>query len=216
LDACPDFVLDQADQVLKTAMSTRNLGILHSYLVVLKELPRQHASHLLQRLSECFTEEVLQSLRDEKTFGEMFTILKIIAEADPKLTFEFVNRIPIISKGVAGGLATVYDQISEHGDEESLLLELLDNVARVSKFNQVRISKALKRILTQLDQKLGGRKVVAMVFGAYKDIKDDKALKTFIEAALKVRSWTRQDTMNLLGDSDLPGPVRGLLAAKIK
>lgn len=216
LDTCPEFALDQAGRVLKAALSTHHLGILHSYLIVLKDFPRDHAGYLLQRLSGWFTADILQELRDDKTFGELLTILKIIAEADPQRTFDFSKRIPLISKGVAGGLAALYDQVSEHGEGEPLLLDVLERVAEVSRFDQVRMKNALRRTLRQLDQKLGGRKVVEMVFETYKTITDEAALKTFIDAASRAASWTEDDTMRLLQGADLPGSVRGLLAAKIK
>jgi hypothetical protein len=216
LDMCPEFALDQAGHVLKAALSNHHMGILHSYLIVLKEFPRDRAGYLLRRLSDWFTEEILQNLRDDKTFGELLTILKIIAEADPQKTFDFSKRIPLINKGVAGGMAALYDQVSEHGEGEPFLLDVLERVAEVSKFDQVRMKNALRRTLRQLDQKLGGRKVVETIFGTYKTITDEAALKTFIEAALRVTSWTEEDTMRLLQDADLPGSVRGLLAAKIK
>ena len=62
---------------------------LRVYLGVLKELPREQAGPLLACLNHLFSEETLHSLHDDKTFGELLTILKIVAESDPKLTFRF-------------------------------------------------------------------------------------------------------------------------------
>jgi hypothetical protein len=57
-----------------------------------------------------------------------------------------------------------------------------------------------------------GRKVVEAVLQMYKNIEDERALRTFIYAALRVPSWTEKDTLTLLKDPRLPGSVRGLLA----
>jgi hypothetical protein len=78
------------------------------------------------------------------------------------------------------------------------------------------MKNALRRTLRQLDQKLGGRKVVEKILETYKTITDEAALKTFIDAALRVTSWAEDDTVRLLQEADLPGSVRGLLAARIK
>ena len=216
LQAHSEFVLNQAGRVLRTAMSTHELGILHDYLIIMKQLPRRHAALLLECLSHWFTRETLHQLSDNKTLGELLIILKIFAGTDPRSVFEFSKRLPLLNKGVAGGLASVYDQISKHTKEEALLLELLDSVAEVSKFDQVRMWKALRSTLRQLDQKLGGRKVVEAVLRTYKHIEDERSLKTFIDSALLVPSWTEEDTMTLLKDPDLPDSVRGLLASRTK
>jgi hypothetical protein len=215
LDSCPEFALDHGATVLKIATGTNRLGLLHSYLIVFKKLQRGHARTLLLHLDGWFTEEVLQSLGDSKTFGELLSLLKILAEADPRLAFNISKRIPIINKAVAGGLAALYDQVSEHSDEVSLLTDLLESVAVVSRFNQVRMANALRRTLARLDHKLGGRKVVEMVLGVYREISDERALETFFEAALRIPSWTEEDAATLLRDPDLPGSVRSILSTKI-
>jgi hypothetical protein len=76
----------------------------------------------------------------------------------------------------------------------------------------VRMGNALNRLLPRLDHKLGGKKVIEMVLQVYKKITDEQALKTFIEAALRVPSWTEQDTGTLLQDPGLLGSVRSLLS----
>jgi hypothetical protein len=212
LDACPEFALDQGRRVLKKALATQNLGLLHSYLIVFKSLPTRHAVFLLQALDDLFTKRVLESLRDDKTFGELLAILRIFAEANPRLVFDLSKRIPLTSKAVAGGLAGLYDQVSKYSDEKPLLLEVLKSVDKVSKFSQVRMGNALNRLLPRLDHKLGGKKVVEMVLQVYKKITDEQALKTFIEAALRVPSWTEEDTGTLLQDPGLLGSVRSLLS----
>jgi hypothetical protein len=210
-----EFVLKQSGRVLKAALSTHSLGLLHSYLIVLKRFPRPHALFLLRHLNDWLSETTLQSLRDEKAINELLAVLKIFAEANPRLAFDFSKRLPLISKGVAGGLAALYDRISQYSDEASLLSAILESVAIVSRFNQVRMKNALRRTLPRLDQKLGGRKVVEMVLRAYKDIHDEEALKTFIEAALRV-SWTAEEVATLLQDAELPGSVRSILSAQAK
>lgn len=211
---CPGFVFEQAGRILATAIATKRLGLLNSYLVVLKELPQVNANRMLGLLSDWFTEDVLRDLKDEKTLGELLTILKITCVTDTRLAFDFSKRVPRISRGVVGALAAVYDRISEYGEDESLLLELLDEAAGVSGVDQIRMRNALRRILFQLDKKLGGRKVVDMVLRTYKSITDERALKTFIDAALRVPSWTEEDSTTLLKNPDLPSPVRALIAAK--
>lgn len=214
LEACPEFAIDLGHPVLQRALATKRVGLLHSYLIVFKELPRRHATLLLQSLDDLLTEPVLVGLRDEKTFGELLTILRIFCKADVRLAFDLSGRIPITHKSVAGGLASLYDQISGHSDDRALLFDVLERVPVVSRFNQVRMRNALRRLLPRLDQKLGGRNVVEMVLRVYKEIIDEQALLTFIEAALRVPSWTDEDTRALLRDGDLPSSVLSLLSRK--
>jgi hypothetical protein len=94
--------------------------------------------------------------------------LKTTAEADPDLSFRVSQRIPIVDKGIAGGLAALYDNVSEHTDDPELLGCLLQAVATVSVYNQVRIGNALSHILPRLGQKIGSAPVIEMVMSVYK------------------------------------------------
>ncbi|HST21065.1 MAG TPA: hypothetical protein VLR90_08110, partial [Blastocatellia bacterium] len=215
LKARPEFALDQGRAVLQKALATR-IGLLHAYLIAFKNLPQQYGVSLLQRFDDLFTETILIRLSDDKTFGELLTVLKIFARANPRLAFELSKRIPIVHKSVAGGIASLYDQVSEHTSDRELLFDVLEGIPAVSKFNQIRMKNALSRMLPRLNQKLSGRYVVEMVLRVYKQITDEQALLTFIDAALRIPSWTEEDTKTLLQDRDLPSSVLSLLSRKLK
>ncbi|MGA9768031.1 MAG: hypothetical protein WBV94_03260 [Blastocatellia bacterium] len=215
LDARPEFALDQGRAVLQKALATR-IGLLHAYIIAFKNLPQQYGVSLLRCFDELFTETILIRLSDDKTFGELLTVLKIFAKSNPRLAFDLSRRIPIVHKSVAGGIASLYDQVSEHTSDRALLFDVLEGVTTVIKFNQVRMKNALSRMLPRLNQKLGGRYVVEMILRVYKQITDEQALLTFIEAALRIPSWTEEDTKTLLQDRNLPSSVLSLLSRKLK
>ena len=140
--------------------------------------------------------------------------MKIAAEADPDLSFRISQRLPIVSKGIAGGLAALYDNVSEHSDEQELLGSVLQAVAKVSAYNQVRIGNALSRALPRLGQKLGSAPVIEMVMSVYKTIESEQSLQAFIKAAFKIPGWGPIEDAALLADKNLPGAVRSILSTR--
>jgi Ternary complex associated domain 9 len=212
----PDFALAQGPLIIRASLATHSPGLLDNYLVTLKDFPRQLSHSLLTHLDEWFTATLLEELRDEKILCELLNLLKIAAESDPALAFEVSRRVPVISKGVAGGQAPLYDQISKYSDELGLLTALLAAVAVVSPFNQVHIGNALRRTLPRLSQKLGVPPVIEMIFKTYKQIENEQALQAFFRAAFEIPGWSEAETATLLKEKDLPSVVRSLLSARVR
>ena len=212
----PEFILHQGKRIVNLALSRGIIGLLHVYLDILKDYQRPRGYELLECLNNWFTDAYFQRIRDEKSLNGILSILKIFAEENPYLALKMSNRFPLLTKGVAGALSALYDNISAHCDDRAILLKLVDQFAEVCKFNQRRISNSLRRALPRLDLKLGDRIVVDMILMTYKQIKEEQALEALIAAAIKVSSWTEQDTITLLEDTDFSGPARGLLLARRK
>ena len=78
------------------------------------------------------------------------------------------------------------------------------------------MGNALRGTLPRLDKELGDQRIVEMVLSVYKEIRDERALTTLIEAAVRVTLWTDEDSEILLTDPELPGSVRGILSAAKK
>ena len=108
-------------------------------------------------------------------------VLKIASENNPALAFRISQRIPIINKGIAGGLAALYDNVSEHRDDPELLGEVLEAFGKISGYSQLRMGNALRRSLPCLDRKFGSAKVIAMVIRVYKTIEDEQAIRWYCQ-----------------------------------
>jgi hypothetical protein len=216
LRAKPSFALGFGRRVLNTSLQQRNPGLLDNYLVTLKSTPREHSRDLLAHLGEWFTELVFENLQHAKILGELLALLKVASEADPELAFRISQRIPIINKGIAGGLAALYDNVSEHSDDPNLLGAVLEAVGKISSFNQVRIGNALSRTLPRLGQKLGSSRVIEMVMTVYKEIKSEQSLRALFKAALEIPGWGAEENEALLRDKELPGAVRSLLSTRAR
>jgi len=142
LPSDPEFAFQFGPRVIEVSLHQHIPGLLDNYLVILKSVPRRHSGLLLSHLDSWFTDAIAQH-QDAKILGELLALLKITAEADPALSFRISQRIPIVSKGIAGGLAALYDNVSEHSDDQELLGSVLRAVAKVSAYDQVRIGNAL-------------------------------------------------------------------------
>jgi hypothetical protein len=169
----------------------------------------------LSHLNSWFTDAITQQ-QDAKILGELLALLKITTEADPDLSFRVSQRIPIVDKGIAGGLAALYDNVSEHTDDPELLGCLLQAVTTVSAYDQVRIGNALSRTLPRLGQKIGSAPVIEMVMSVYKNIKSEQSLRTLFKAALEIPDWGPKENAALLADRDLPGAVRSILSTRTR
>jgi hypothetical protein len=207
----PEFALQFGTRIIEVSLQQHIPGLLDNYLVKLKSIPRQHSALLLSHFDSWFTDAITQQL-DPKILGELLALLKIAAEADPNLSFRISQRIPIVTKGIAGGLAALYDNVSEHSDDPKLLGSVLQAVAKVSAHNQARIGNALRRTLPRLGQKLGSAPVIEMVMSVHKTIESEQSLKVFIKAALKIPGWGPNEDAALLADKDLSGAVRSILS----
>lgn len=212
----PLFTLSLGRRVLNTSLQQHDPGLLDNYLVILKSLPRTHSREALSYLEEWFTESVFANIRHTKILSELLAVLKITAETDPALAFQISQRIPIVNKGIAGGLAALYDNVSEHSDDSDLLGEVLEAVGKISSFNQLRMGNALRRTLPRLGQKLGSARVIEMVMRVYKNIKDEQPLRLLLKAALEIPGWGATENAELLKDKDLPGAVRSLLSMRAR
>ncbi|HEY0367477.1 MAG TPA: hypothetical protein VGC73_13490, partial [Pyrinomonadaceae bacterium] len=215
LPSDPEFALQFGPRIIEVSLQQHLPGLLDNYLVTLKSAPRQHSGLLLSHLNSWLTEAIMQR-QDEKILGELLTLLKITTEADPALSFQISQRIPIVSKGIAGGLAALYDNVSEHSDDQELLGSVLQAVAKVSAFNQVRIGNALSRTLPRLGQKLGSAPVIEMVMSVYKTIGSEQSLKVFFKAALEIPGWGPKENAALLADKELPSAVRSVLSTRTR
>jgi hypothetical protein len=212
----PLFTLSLGRRILNTSLQQHEPGLLDNYLVILRLLPRTHSREALSHLEEWFTESVFVNLRDAKILSELLAVLKITAETDPALAFQISQRIPIVNKGIAGGLAALYDNVSEHSDDYDLLGEALEAVGKISSFNQLRIGNALHRTLPRLGQKLGSGRVIEMVMRVYKNIKDEQPLRLLFKAALEIPGRGAAESAELLKDKDLPSAVRSLLSMRAR
>jgi hypothetical protein len=211
----PEFALQFGALIIDTSLHQHVPGLLDNYLVTLKSMPRRHSALLLSNLDLWLTNAVMQQ-QDEKILGELLALLKITAEADPDLSFRISQRIPIVSKGIAGGLAALYDNVSEHSDDSELLVGVLQAVATVSTYNQVRMGNALRRTLPRLAQKLGSAPVIEMVMSVYKTIDNEQSLKALFNAALEIPGWGLKENEALLADKDLSGAVRSILSTRTR
>lgn len=215
LNTCPEFILNQGDRIINL-MSSRNTNLLHCFLEVLKEFPQSEARSLLTRLNNWFTPQLLQNIHDEKTLVELINILIIFAKEDTYLVLNISDSCRLVSKGVAGALSALYENITKYSDDANILMRCLDGFGKVCHFSQKRIGNSLRRGLPLLDQKLHDKKVTDMIFKTYKEIKDERALETLIRAALEVPSWTKDDTKILAQDQQLPSSIRGVLMTERK
>lgn len=211
----PDFALEFGPRIIEMSLQQHLPGLLDNYLVTLKSIPRQHSVLLLSHFDSWFTDAITQQ-QDEKILGELLALLKIAAEAKPDLTFRISQRIPINSKGIAGGLAALYDNVSEHSDDPELLANVLQAVARVSTYSQVRIGNALSRTLPRLAQKIGSGPVIEMVMSVYTTIKSDQSLRNLFRAALEIPGWGPKENAALLADKNLTGAVRSILSTRTR
>jgi len=211
----PEFALQFGPWIIEVSLQQHIPGLLDNYLVTLKSTPRQHSALLLSHLNSWFTDAITQQ-QDAKILGELLALLKITAEADPDLSFRISQRIPIVNKGIAGGLAALYDNVSEHSDDPELLGSVLQAVATVSAHNQVRIRNALSRTLPRLGQKIGGARVIEMVLTVYKNIKNEQSLGDLFRAALEIPGWGPKENTALLADKDLSGAVRSILSTRTR
>jgi hypothetical protein len=209
----PEFALQFGNRIIEVSLHQHLPGLVDNYLVTLKSTPRQHSALLLSHLNSWFTDVITQQ-QDAKILGELLALLKIAAEADPDLSFRISQRIPIVTKGIAGGLAALYDNVSEHSDDPELLRTVLQAVGRVSNYDQVRIRNALGRALPRLGQKIGSRPVLEMVMSVYKKIDNEQSLRAFFRAALEIPGWGPKENAALLADKDLPGTVRSILSTR--
>jgi hypothetical protein len=211
----PEFALQFGGRIIEVSLKQHLPGLLDNYLVTLKSIPRRHSPLLLSHLDSWFTDAVTQQ-QDAKILGELLALLKITAEVDPDLSFRISQRIPIVNKGIAGGLAALYDNISEHSDHPDLLRSVLQAVARVATYNQVRIGNALGRTLPRLGQKLGSKPVIDMVMSVYKTIESEQSLKALLKAALGIPSWGHKENAALLAEANLSGAVRSVLSTRTR
>jgi hypothetical protein len=207
----PEFALQFGSRIIEVSLQQHIPGLLDNYLVTLRSAPREYSGLLLSYLNSWFTDVVTQQ-QDAKIIGELLALLKITAEVDPDLSFRISQRIPIAGKGIAGGLAALYDNVSEHGDDPELLGNVLQAVATVSTYNQVRIGNALRRTLPRLGQKIGSRAVIEMVMSVYKEIEGEQSLQDLFRAALDIPGWGPQENAALLADKDLPSAVLSVLS----
>lgn len=210
-----DFAFQFGPQIIQTSLRQHIPGLLDNYLVTLKSTPRRHSGPLLSHLNAWFTDAIIQQ-QNEKIVGELLLVLKFGADADPGLSFRISQRIPITSKGIAGGLAALYDNVSEHSDDEVLLNAVLQAVTKVCIYDQDRIKNALIRTLPRLGQKIGSKPVIEMVMSVYKTIKSDEALKALFTAALQIPGWGPQEDKALLADKNLPAAVRSVLSTRTR
>lgn len=210
-----EFALQFGTRIIEVSLQQHIPGLLDNYLVTLKSTPRRHSALLLSHLNSWFTDAITQQ-QNEKILGELLALLKITAEADPDLSFRISQRIPIVSKGIAGGLAALYDNVSEHSDDPELLGSVLRAVARVSIYNQVRIGNALGRTLPRLGQKIGSAPVIEMVMSVYKTIESEQSLRVLFKAALEIPGWGPKENAALLADRDLSGAVRSILSTRTR
>jgi hypothetical protein len=211
----PEFALQFGTRIIEVSLQQHIPGLLDNYLVTLKSTPRRHSALLLSHLNSWFTDAITQQ-QNEKILGELLALLKITAEADPDLSFRISQRIPIVSKGIAGGLAALYDNVSEHSDDPELLGGVLQAVATISAYNQVRIGNALSRTLPRLGQKIGSTSVIEMVMSVYKNIKNEQSLRALFKAALEIPGWGPKENTALLADRDLSGAVRSVLSTRTR
>ncbi len=215
LTSDPEFALQFGPRIIETSLQQHIPGLLDNFLVTLKATPRRHSALLLSRLDSWFTDAVMQQL-DAKILGELLALLRMAAEADPDLSFQISQRIPVNNKGLAGGLAALYDNVSAHSDDPELLGAVLQAVATVATYNQVRIGNALKRTLPRLGQKIGSTPVIEIVMSIYKTIESEQSLKDLFIAAFEVPGWGPKEDAALLEDKDLPRSVRSILSTRAR
>jgi hypothetical protein len=215
LPSDPDFALQLGPRIIEVSLKQHIPGLLDNYLVTLKTTPREHSKLLLSHLDSWFTDDVTRQ-QNEKILGELLALLKVTAEAHPDMSFRISQRIPIISKGVAGGLAALYDNVSEHSDDPELLGSVLQAVVKVAHYDQLRMGNALKRTLPRLAQRLGSAPVIGTVMSVYKTIENEQSLNTFIKAALEIPGWGPKENAALLADKNLPASVRSILTTRTR
>jgi hypothetical protein len=216
LDDRPEFLMRQAKRVVDVSMSTKYFGYLHSLLEILKSFPRKKGDYLLNGLDRLFTQKYLEDIRDEKTIIGLLLILKIYAVSNASLALDISDRCILATKGVAGALSALYENITNHSDDPWVLNRILDNFTNVLGYRQTRIGNSLRRALLRLDEKLKSRRVVGMFFSTYKQVEDQKTLEDFVRAVIHVPSFTDQDAVELLNDPDLPSTVRGIVLGRNK
>lgn len=215
LNSRPEFVLSQGEKVLTLFRAKADTGVLDTYLVVLKEFPRERSGELLRALENWFTSELFRRLDNEKVLSELLGVLKVACLSDPGMALKIGQRVPIISKGVAGGLAALYDQVSARGeDDRGLLAEVLEGVRSISRYDQMRMGNALHRILPRLSRGLGVKKVAEWALETAEQIENEQSLNTFIKAALEIPGWGEEATEVLLRSGRLPDSTVGIILAK--
>jgi hypothetical protein len=162
-----------------------------------------------------FTPELLKGLHDEKVLSELLGVLKIACVSDPHLAFQVGRRVPVISKGVAGGLAALYDQVSARGEhDETLLRDVLDGVREICGYDQMRMGNAIQRILPRLSRGLGAKMVADWALETCRQIRNEQALNTFVKAALELPGWGEEETDALLRGEWMPESTVGIVLAK--
>jgi hypothetical protein len=210
-----DFTLSVGRTVLDTSLHQHIPGLLDNYVVILRQIPREASARVLERLDEWFTESVCNQV-DTKILSELLAILKMAAETDPNLAFHISQRIPVLNKGIAGGLAALYDNVSDHSDDRDLLARVLEGFRRIAAYSQLRMRNALRRSLPRLGRKLGSAKVIEMVMHVYAEIEDEQALRVWLRAAIEIPGWGPTQNSELLRDQHLPGTIRSLLSTRSK
>lgn len=215
LTTYPEFALLQGNRIIDSIKAKPDIGILDTYLVGLKDFPRERAADLLLSLDGWFTPELLKGLQDEKVLSEFLAVLKIGCVSDPRLAFQVGRRVPVISKGVAGGLAALYDQVSARGEhDEELLKEVLGGVQEICGYDQMRMGNAIQRILPRLSRGLGAKVVAEWALETCRQIKNEQALNTFVKAALELPGWGEEETDALLRSEWVPNSTVWIVLTK--
>jgi len=210
----PAFTLSVGPKIVDAYLRQHEAGVLDNYIVVLRLIPKGNSAALLISLEKWFTASVVAQL-DSKIVSELLTVLKIACESNPRVAFTVSQRIEILDKGIAGGLAALYDNVSEHSKDVDLLSEVLTAFGKIAGYPQLRMGNALRRSLPRLARQLGSSPVIQMVMRAYPEVKDEQALRSLFRAAFAIPGWSERENAQLLKDKNLPGSIRGLLSTRI-
>lgn len=211
----PAFTLSVGPKVVDAFLRQHAAGVLDNYIVVLRSIPKGNAAALLTSFEKWFTVMVCAEL-DPKILSELLTVLKIACESNPRVAFKVSQRITILNKGIAGGLAALYDNVSEHSEDVDLLSEVLIAFGKIAGYSQLRMGNALRRSLPRLAHKLGRAPVIEMVIRTYPSIKHEQALRSLFRAAFAIPGWGASENAELLKDEKLPSSIRGLLSTRVR
>jgi hypothetical protein len=94
----------------------------------------------------------------------------------------------------------LYANVADRSDDPRLLTEVLAGFRRL--LPEGVHGNALGMALPCIDGKLGGRRVVEMIFAASRSITDGDTLDVLMKAAVRVPSFTQQDRAEMLNQLD--------------
>lgn len=214
----PALVLQQSELVFALTVKSGRLAYLQQLFSIIRDFPQSHGNELLVCLDRWSQTAFFTGIGDEMLLTELIATIKVAAGQNPRLALAISARLPDKLNGVGQGQAAFYMNLCHKSDDDEILLEVLQRFGSLLQTEGLRgnhIRNALGNSLPLLDRKLGGRKVIEMIFGVCQRVGDERSLEDLMRAAVRVPSLTEADISALL-NLDLPEKARGILLRKRK